>query len=295
MNFNDFHLEHIQFLESILFEGLGFEIKVDGYQLLSGGDINTAVRIETAKGFFFVKWNEQAVSDVFECEAKGLQLLKSTGEIRTPEVIHFGRKAQRAYLLLEYIASSRPKTGYWRTLGRKLAHMHGHTHTFFGLDYDNYLGSLTQSNARWDNGIDFFIEQRLKVQAGLAFYNGELPSRLYDKFPKLYDKLPSILPDEKPALLHGDLWSGNVMTDSSGEGCLVDPAVYYGLREAELAFTRLFGGFQTDFYDTYQEVAPLSPGFEERVEVYNLYPLLVHLNLFGGGYLPGIEKVLKKY
>jgi fructosamine-3-kinase len=146
---------------------------------------------------------------------------------------------------------------------------------------------LLQSNEYTANWIDFFIEKRLKAQAGLAFYNGEIPRSLYDKFNDLYNKLPELLPSEKPALLHGDLWSGNVIVGSNGHVSLIDPAVYYGNREAEIAFTKLFGGFSSAFYDAYNEAFPLEKGFEERIDIYNLYPLLVHVNLFGSGYING--------
>ncbi len=285
----------IQFLESILFEGLGYEVPVEYFELLSGGDINTTLRIHTKAGFYVVKWNEQAGDDLFEAEAKGLRLLQEAGAIRVPEVINYGRKAERGYLLLQHIGSARPKADYWRDLGTGLAAVHRQTNTLFGLEYDNYIGSLKQSNTRTDDGIRFFTESRLKAQAGLALYNNKLPRSLYDKFSKLFEKLPELLPAEPPALLHGDLWSGNLLVDEQGEPCLIDPAVHYGLREAEIAFTRLFGGFHDDFYSAYEEAFPLAPGFEQRVEVYNLYPLLVHVNLFGSGYLPGVERVLNKF
>ncbi len=295
MDFNDLHFDQIQFLESILFEGLGREVTVDSYQFLSGGDINTALRIDTAEGYYFVKWNESAGEDLFECEAKGLQLLREADAVRVPDVINYGRKAEKAYLLLEFIGAARPQSAYWAALGEGLAALHAHTGAAFGLPYDNYIGSLAQRNTPTENGIRFFIESRLQVQAGLAFYNGQLPKALYDKFTTLYEKLPELLPVERPALLHGDLWSGNVLVDERGAACLIDPAVHYGLREAEIAFTKLFGGFDDAFYQAYEASFPLAPGFAQRVELYNLYPLLVHLNLFGSGYLTGIERVLQKF
>jgi fructosamine-3-kinase len=295
MNFNSIHNSQIEFFESILFEGLGQEIAVTNYEFLSGGNINNAVKIETAKGYFFVKWNESDHAEAFACEARGLELLRSTQEVQVPEIIAFGHKMQKSYIILDYISSPRPQMGYWEHFGRSLAKLHSHTHTHFGLEYDNYIGSLKQSNEWQGDGTQFFIEKRLRVQASLALYNGEIPRALYDKFNSLYDSLPGLLPAEKPALLHGDLWSGNVMVGNNGWVCLIDPAVYYGNREAELAFTKLFGGFTPAFYQAYMEVAPLDKGFEERVEIYNLYPLLVHVNLFGSGYLSGIEKVLKKF
>jgi fructosamine-3-kinase len=295
MNFNSIHNSQIDFFESILFEGLGQEIPVTNYEFLSGGNINNAVKIETAKGYFFVKWNESNHAEAFACEARGLELLRSTQEVQVPDIIAFGHKMQKSYIILDYISSPRSQVGYWEHFGRTLAKLHSHTHTHFGLEYDNYIGSLKQSNEWQEDGTQFFIEKRLRVQASLALYNGEIPRALYDKFNSLYDRLPGLLPAEKPALLHGDLWSGNVMVGNNGWVCLIDPAVYYGNREAELAFTKLFGGFTPAFYQAYMEVAPLDKGFEERVEIYNLYPLLVHVNLFGSGYLSGIEKVLKKF
>jgi fructosamine-3-kinase len=295
MNFNNIHNSQIEFFESILFEGLGQEIQVTNYEFLSGGNINNAVKIDTAKGYFFVKWNESDHAEAFACEARGLELLRNTQEVQVPEVIAFGHKMQKSYIILDYITSPRPQAGYWEHFGRVLAKLHSHTHTHFGLDYDNFIGSLKQTNEWMEDSVEFFIEKRLRVQASLALYNGEIPRALYDKFNSLYAKLPDLLPAEKPALLHGDLWSGNVMVGNNGWVCLIDPAVYYGNREAELAFTKLFGGFTPAFYKAYAEAAPLEKGFEERVDIYNLYPLLVHVNLFGSGYLSGIEKVLKKF
>jgi len=295
MDFNSLHLDQIQFLESILFEGLGYDVPVESYQFLSGGDINTALRINTPRGGYFVKWNENAADDLFACEAAGLGLLKTAEAIRVPNVILTGRKGEKTYLLLEYVSSSRPKRDYWTSFGTQLAALHRRSNPAFGLEYDNYIGSLRQTNTLTRNGIQFFIESRLKVQAGLALYNQQLPKGLYDAFLRLFEKLPGMLPGEEPALVHGDLWSGNVLVDDRGVACLIDPAVHYGLREAEIAFTRLFGGFPEDFYGAYHAAFPLAPGFEERIEIYNLYPLLVHLNLFGAAYMPGIEKVLRKF
>jgi fructosamine-3-kinase len=295
MDFNNIHFNQIEFLENILFEAIGNEIQVESYQFLAGGNINSSVKAETNKGCFFVKWNENENEDMFLCEAKGLKVLRSADEIHIPEVIGSGYKLGKAYLILEYINAPKPKANYWEDFGASLANLHTHTQAKHGLDYDNYIGSLRQTNDWTESWLDFFIDKRLKVQAGLAFYNGELPKVLFEKFNALYLKLPEILPAEKPALLHGDLWSGNVLVGNNGLVTLIDPAVYYGSREAEIAFTKLFGGFNEIFYETYNEIQPLETGFEKRIEIYNLYPLLVHVNLFGSGYLSGIERVLKKF
>ncbi|QHT72123.1 fructosamine kinase family protein [Rhodocytophaga rosea] len=289
------HLEQIQFFETILFESVGQEVHVSGYQFMGGGNINNAVSLDTDQGYFFVKWNESGQTDAFSCEASGLELLRRANEIPIPEVIGFGQNYQKAYLILEYIHSSRPQYNYWERFGHSLARLHTHTNHSFGLSHNNYIGSLQQINTPAEKWVEFFVEKRLKIQAGLALYNGELPKALFNKFEDLYKELPHMLPAAVPSLLHGDLWSGNVMVGPTGEVMLIDPAVYYGNREAELAFTKLFGGFPDNFYGAYNEISPLEPDFDERAAIYNLYPLLVHVNLFGSGYLSGIEKVLKRF
>jgi fructosamine-3-kinase len=281
-----------QFFESILFESLGCVVHVLGFQFIAGGSINTAVKVETDEGTFFVKWNESENRDIFEAEARGLNMLRDTGVIRIPEVIAYGQSYEKSYLILEYIPSVEVNKKFWPRFGSSLAAVHSQSHTQFGLSYNNYIGALPQNNSYCEDGIEFFIERRLKVQAGLALYNGEISQTLFDKFYRLYEVLPSLLPAEKPALLHGDLWSGNFLVDNQGSATLIDPAVYYGNREAELAFTHLFGGFQPEFYHSYEEVLPLENNFEERIPIYNLYPLMVHVNLFGSGYLAAVERTL---
>ncbi len=288
--------EQLQFFEQVLFERLGRDTPIKSFEFVSGGCINNAVKLHTATGDFFIKWNIYALEGMFEAEAKGLQILQSTQEIGTPEIYGAGQREGKAYLLLEFIASSVVlEKGFWENFGANLARMHQHTAPYFGLDFDNYIGSLPQYNDKCEDGLHFFIEKRLKTQAGLAMYEGKIDKRTYQRFEALYEKLPDILPKEKAALLHGDLWSGNYMADAQGKAILIDPAVYYGNREAELAFTHLFGGFEEDFYRAYQEEYPFVEGFEERKDLYNLYPLLVHVNLFGAGYLSAVERILNKY
>ncbi|KAB7731768.1 phosphotransferase [Rudanella paleaurantiibacter] len=290
--------EQFAFFETILFLALGQEVQVIETQFLSGGDINTAAQVFTSEGVFFVKWNElsQHVDgrhDLFEAEARGLEILRHTETFRIPAVVGYGEQQGKAYLILEYLDTGPPDTPYWDELGHSLALMHSHTQARFGLSFDNYIGSLPQANTPTVNGFEFFFDQRLLPQAGMALYRGLLDKTLYDKLLRLRDRLPDLLPNERPALLHGDFWSGNVLVTEAGSPALIDPAVYYGFREAELAFTRLFGGFESRFYEAYHEAFPLCDGFDERVPIYNLYPLLVHLNLFGSGYLSGIERVLR--
>lgn len=292
--------EQFSFFESILFLALGQTVDVIETQFLSGGDISTAARIFSSEGVFFVKWNyagQQSTEtiDMFEAEARGLDLLRQTDALHVPHVIGYGQHLDKSYLILDYIDSGQPNQNYWETLGQSLAVLHSHTQPTFGLNFPNYIGSLHQTNTPTPSGIDFFFEHRLLPQAGMAFYKGLLSKTAYDALFRLRDRLPDLIPNERPALLHGDLWSGNVLTTEQGEPALIDPAVYYGFREADLAHTHLFGGFDPRFYEAYDEAFPLHDGFAERVSIYNLYPLLVHVNLFGSGYVSGVERVLKRF
>jgi fructosamine-3-kinase len=268
---------------------------VEGYGILSGGNISVAAELRANGQRFFVKWVETAPADLLPKEAAGLQCLAQTGTVRIPKIIGQGEAQGQQYLLLEYIQPIKPTTHTWTLLGQELATLHAHTQPQFGLDYDNYIGSLPQANTPTTDGIQFWITQRLHPQAGLALYEERLPTALYHQLEMLYEKLPDLLPRSKPALLHGDLWSGNVLADTQARPVLVDPSVHYGLREAEIAFTRLFGGFEPAFYAAYQEAFPMEDGFEQRYDLYQLYPLLVHLNLFGQGYLSGIRQIVQKY
>ncbi|CCH56326.1 Fructosamine/Ketosamine-3-kinase [Fibrisoma limi BUZ 3] len=288
--------EQFAFFESILFLALGQPVDVLETQFLSGGDINMAARVFSSEGVFFVKWNQTPASNtMFETEAWGLDLLRRTDALFIPRVIGYGQQLDKSYLILEYIESGQLQKNYWENLGQSLALLHSHTQPKFGLAFDNYIGSLPQSNTPTASGFDFFFDQRLLPQAGMALYKGLLPKEMYDALLRLRERLPDLLPSERPALLHGDLWSGNVLVTEDGQPALIDPAVYYGFREAELAFTKLFGGFDQRFYDAYDESFPLEDGFDERISIYNLYPLLVHTNLFGSGYVSGVERILKQF
>jgi fructosamine-3-kinase len=221
--------------------------------------------------------------------------LRQHAKIHIPEVIGWFEESSFQGILLEFIESKGRSQSYWNELGSQLASLHRNSSDIFGLDHTNYIGSLKQFNSGSSSWITFFIEQRLEVQLNLAVNADHFDRSITKSFQKLYQELPSIFPDERPALLHGDLWSGNVITTNNGKPCLIDPAVYYGHREAEISFTQLFGGFEDMFYHSYQETYPLAPGFDDRVDIYNLYPLLVHVNLFGGGYVRQVKSIIKKF
>ena len=285
-----------QLFESILFQTFGETVPVEEYRFVSGGCINNTVCLITEKGKLFIKWHESAPENMFEVEAMGLDLLKKAGHIKIPTVLGKGNANGKDYLIMEFIDSARPDKMYWENFGANLAHMHKkNTQNQYGLDHNNYIGRLPQSNEPKDDWIDFFIEKRLEVQVQLARYNGLVDAGFVKKFQKIYDKLPELLPVDPPSLIHGDMWSGNVMTGADGQACLIDPAVYYGHREIELSFTQMFGGFDISFYNSYNEVYPLQPGFDQRVDIYNMYPYLVHVNLFGTSYLSGVTRVLNRY
>lgn len=263
---------------------------------VSGGDINDAYHFETSKGNFFVKKNSASrFPQMFQKEAKGLQLLKSKNEIKVPEVVLAGEESEVAFLVLKYIRSATKTTNFWYEFGVQLSKLHKHSNDFFGLDYENYIGSLHQSNQKHKKWTDFFREERLTVQVKLARNNGRIDSGTVKTFDRFYSKLDEIFPVEPPALLHGDLWGGNFMVGEKGDAVIIDPAVYYGHREMDLGMSQLFGGFNPEFYRAYNSNYPLEKGWKQRLDFCNLYPLLVHVNLFGGGYLASVKSILRKF
>jgi protein-ribulosamine 3-kinase len=266
------------------------------FSFAGGGCINQGGKLKTTIGSFFLKWNDdKKFPAMFEAEGKGLQLLHQQNTIRIPKVVGHGKNGPHQFLLLEFIEQKSRSKNYWSQLGQRLASLHRCSSERYGLNHNNYIGSLQQYNQPNSNWINFFTAQRLDVQVRLAINNGAVDAGWAKKFEALYAKLPSLIAVEKASLLHGDLWSGNLITDEKGEPCLIDPAVYYGNREADLAMTRLFGGFDEEFYSAYEEAFPLTPGAERRVDLYNLYPLLVHVNLFGGSYVYSVENILRTF
>ena len=265
---------------------------------VSGGSINRAARIELgSSGTCFLKWNSRADPDMFAKEVKGLEMLKAaeTGLI-IPGVMDQGVVDRTTgYLVLDYIEEGTAREGSHEQFGRELAALHQVHNDRFGLDHDNYIGRLPQSNTWHDRWTDFFIHERMEPQLKMAVDAGKLSASVTKAFDNMYEKLPGIMPEEDPSLLHGDLWGGNYFYNAEGNATLYDPAVYYGNREIELAFTHLFGGFSGDFYQAYNETWALQPGFRKRIDIYNLYPLLVHTNLFGGHYGSRVASIVRRF
>ena len=272
------------------------DVALKSFSPIGGGCINSGGKLSTSQGDFFVKWNEaKKYAGMFAAEATGLKLLAAPNAIRIPEVVGYGEKDEYQFLVLEFIESHSRQNDYWHLLGKELAALHRSSNEKYGLDHENYIGSLPQRNKAHPSWVEFFIRERLEVQLKIGLDSHALSSSVVKRFEALYSKLPSILMEEQPSLLHGDLWNGNLITDEKGRPCLIDPAVYYGHREVDLGLTTLFGGFDQKFYDTYQEAFPLEPGFRERLDIYNLYPLLVHVNLFGQSYLHQVNGILNTF
>ncbi|MFH6984204.1 fructosamine kinase family protein [Marinoscillum luteum] len=282
------------FLAAVLFQSTGTNHLIREIRPISGGDINEALKVTTDQHTYFVKWNTYS-ENLFERELHGLSLLRECGCVGVPQAFKHGQIGDRRYLVLEYLHPAPQKDHFWESFGQSIARLHQHTADYYGLDHDNHIGRLPQMNQPTSDWIDFFIENRLEVQIRLAHEKGLITTDLLGSFEKLYGQLESLIPAEPASLLHGDLWGGNFMSGPGGEPYIYDPAVYYGHREMDLAFTRLFGGFEPDFYEAYDQQYPLEPGFEERADLYNLYPMLVHVNLFGPSYLTGIRRTLKLF
>ena len=263
---------------------------------VSGGSINHAARVDTTFGTFFLKANDAFVYPLmFEKEVHGLQVLRETSLITIPEVVLIGEEEGLSFLLLRHIDSKVKNKIFWESFGSSLAKIHRHSSQRFGFTEDNYIGSLVQSNKEYNRWTDFFTEERLEKQLQLALSSGRMNDADKNLFKRIYTHYESLATEEPPSLLHGDLWNGNFITGTNGEPCLVDPAVYYGHREMDLAMSRLFGGFDEEFYEAYNIEYPLQAGFEERMDIHNLYPLMVHVNLFGGAYINQTRSILKRF
>src|SRR4051812_19442334 len=257
---------------------------------LSGGDINQAYAVTLDDGRrWFVKTNPRPPAGMFPSEARGLAWLSAARALRVPAVA----AVDEAFLVLELLQPGPRTPSFDEDLGRGLAALHRAGAPAFGLDHDNYIGRLPQSNRPAASWSELYRRERLEPQVRRAAAAGLVPPSLARAFERLYGRPPELVgPDEPPSRLHGDLWGGNLMADDRGAPCLIDPAVYGGHREIDLAMMRLFGGFGPRVFAAYAEAYPLAPGHEERVPLYQLYPLLVHVNLFGGSYVGSVEAAL---
>jgi protein-ribulosamine 3-kinase len=262
---------------------------------VGGGSINDTHQVKTNNNQkFFLKLNStREFPGLFEKERNGLVFLKKQNCIRVPLIVSCDIKSDHQILVLEWIEQGRRTEQFWKKFGEQLAQLHSISNENFGFTEDNYMGSLPQVNTWTGDWIAFFINYRLHPQIELALKKNLLEKTHIISFEMLNKKLNSLFNNEKPSLLHGDLWNGNFMCDDQGLPVLFDPAIYFGHRSIDLAMTTLFGGFDKIFYDSYHYHFPFPSNYHEQWEICNLYPLLIHLNLFGKSYLHQIERTLQ--
>ena len=292
---------HCHSLEDALAIQFGNNTRIAKTRRIHGGDINQAFELELQDGMcLFLKANTKEHLSFFTAEAAGLAAIAGTDTIRTPEILGKGTVEEDggySFLLMEFGGEKQRRHDFWETFACELAAMHqagtdglvpGGNYGFF---QDNYIGASRQQNTAYGSWIPFFCNCRLKPQLQKAAHYCN--PGVKEKIPVLLGRAKEILIEpDKPSLLHGDLWSGNFITGKDHTAWLIDPAAYVGHAEADLAMTELFGGFPKAFYDAYQTAAPLAPGYKSRRDLYNLYHLLNHLNLFGKSYLPSVERMI---
>ena len=268
-----------------------------------GGDINKAWRLELDDGStVFMKTNAPEKAAYFEAESAGLEAMRATGTIGIPKVLEHGKTEDYSYLILEFLKPANRIKDYWETFGRELALMHkasggavwGKSPAMFGFPSDNFIGHTKQINTPSKSWVDFYRDCRLVPQLKLA--DRYFDSSIRKKFAHLLDNLSDYLEEpESPALLHGDLWSGNMLCGPDGKAWILDPACYYGHPEVDLAMTQLFSQLPSAFYSAYNEINKISPEYAERRDLYHLYQLLNHLNMFGSSYYGEVTAILAEY
>lgn len=264
---------------------------------ISGGSINEAYTFNVGNVKYFVKFNEAgSYPKIIDHEVTGLRAIADIDVIRTPEILLFERIEKYELLVLPFIGSGRRSTGFWQTFGRQLAQLHIEAKAErYGWYHDNYIGILIQSN-KWHHDFhEFWINERIDPQVRQAIDRKLLLKADLKLFQRLYNQVNSIFPSSTPSLVHGDLWSGNFIGNDVSGPVLIDPAIHYSHFETDLAFTHLFGGFDPAFYRSYEEVNTVEPEFNDRKGIYNLYPFLVHLNLFGSAYYRSVKQTISQF
>ena len=271
-------------------QATGQEFAIANTNSVSGGCINQGFKISSDKAEYFVKLNDASGVEMFVAEAIGLKQMYATKTITVPQPICYGTIESSSYIVLEWLDLGRGSSSSYREMGRQLAAMHRYrTAEHFGWERNNTIGSTPQINIQTDNWADFFAEQRIGYQLKLAKRRG-------GSFPDtdVVKAVRNKLADRQPqaSLVHGDLWSGNAAIASDGSPVILDPATYYGDRETDLAMTELFGGFPAAFYQGYNEAWQLDSGYQQRKSIYNLYHVLNHFNIFGGGYANQAKRII---
>jgi fructosamine-3-kinase len=284
---------------------------------VSGGDISSAYRLETANARYFLKVNNgSSALQMFHAEQKGLQAIEATGTIAVPHVHIANSVDGQAFLLMDHVDSKRPNASDYQRLGRELAELHQFfldpspttrktdrqlavqdqsSGAGFGFSSDNFIGSLPQSNRSHVDWPEFYWFERIFPQLQMARQDELISEKIIPKEENAIALFRDVFAHVKPSLLHGDLWGGNYLIATDGTPYLIDPAVYHGHSMVDIAMSRLFGGFGTDFYTAYHDIIPEPENYDIQIDLYQLYYLLVHLNLFGSGYYSSVASLLKKY
>lgn len=271
-------------------------IDIIRYEEVHGGDINKAWRLDCRDTNYFLKVNHASrYPAMFEKEANGLTALAKGSSLIVPSVIKYGTTLQQQYLLLQWIEKGISKKDFWESFGIALAAMHKQPQVYFGWTEDNYIGSLSQNNTIHQDWSSFYSECRILPLVKILFDAGVYSKQDANLAESFCKKINQFFPEESPSLLHGDLWSGNFMTSSSGNAVIYDPAIYYGHREMDIGMTKLFGGFDLRFYNAYNDAYPLEKNWMQRLPLAQLYPLLVHAVLFGGHYVINTKQIIKQF
>ncbi len=282
--------QFISFLEEAL------EVKSFSSRLISSGEASQVYVISNPDRSFVIKCtNAKVFPNMLRSESEGLNLLRESATVGIAKSMLQGLFNETEYLVLEYVEEQSPASPFWSQFGEQLAELHRVSSPNFGLDHDNYIGPLHQTNTLGDTWSEFYTTARLIPQTKRAYDAGLMPRQSLKAMDNLCSQLANIYPKEPPALLHGDLWSGNFLCNSTGEAVLIDPAVYFGHREMDIGMSLLFGGFETEFYGSYENQFPMESGWKNRLQFSQLYPVLVHLNIFGKSYLERVLAVLKQF
>jgi len=263
---------------------------------ISGGDISTAYLITSENTQYFLKTNtSKDAFRMFQAESLGLKAIEKTKTIKTPEVYACDQTESGAFILMEFIRSKSASSEEMNLFGNQLAKIHSQTSEQFGFEEDNFIGSLDQSNMKYVTWTNFYVQERLIPQLKIALDNNLMSKDEIPNEEVIENGCNSFFKNVQPSLLHGDLWSGNFLISETGQPVLIDPAVYYGHSEVDIAMSKLFGGFGQSFYKAYHDINRITDGFDQRIELYQLYYLLVHLNLFGSSYKGAVMNILKHY
>lgn len=263
---------------------------------MAGGDISRAYKISTSSQKFFCKIHSgNQAFDMFQSEKDGLDAIRNTKTIAAPQVYFCEAWEKGAFLIMEYVEAERSTDRGMAALGRQLAQLHERECSTFGWNRDNFIGSLPQSNERSGSWSEFYVAERLQPQLELSINRGLLSQMEVPSTGRMLTVIEEMCNNVKPSLLHGDLWGGNYLISSDGTPYLIDPAVYEGHNEVDIAMSMLFGGFGNSFYTAYEEILPTDSYSPDRIKLYQLYYLLVHLNLFGVSYYSSVKAILKSY